>query len=97
MVSAQGYGRMSNEEVAEKAVEDIQSIEDVLEEPGPFFLRERVTLIDISIFSFLHRYFKKDEEWRKALLFKQITEKNFPKVARLCEALYQKMRENVKK
>jgi len=90
----QGYGRMTSKEVARKGLKDVEAIEAMLESSDPFFMGEKPTLIDIQIFSFLYRLFALEEKDRKAEFFQKLTEKNFPKIAKLCAALFEKIKLN---
>jgi len=89
---AQGYGRMTSKEVSKRALKDVEVIEAMLKSTGPFFMGEKLTEIDVHIFAFFHRLMTMDEKDRKAEFYLKTTEKNFPKIANLCTALYEKIK-----
>jgi glutathione S-transferase len=90
VLDAQGYGRWPENEVIDRGLLDLQCIENSLEMHGesPFFMGDRVSIIDATIFAFLLPYFKMNPEHKKSRLYRYITSDAFPKLFTLCDTLY---------
>ena len=68
---------------------DLKSIEDLIDEEGPFFFgnKEMLSYTDLLIFSFFEKLFKQDESEKVSELLSQMNNKNYPKIGRLCDNL----------